>query len=338
VVEPDAAIAALPVDGGPVALAGDAGPTGVLDGSADAADGAEGGGYEPIRDPVAVAGDARMVAQRNPNVSLMVYTGRIRRHPLAVKHAATLTSIQQWRVFFEGTGLDPVRDTDWILLVGPQFRNTARISVVLRYTIPEARMRAAVNALVARSQPPGTWGEKNGVRYARLRIDNADRYIVMPQPRILVVVPSDGLDQAVNLKTARFPSGAGDGTAVLLNLKTPRNAFRGLPADIPASIAWVKFSMKLTADGGADARIDAEDSDDETAKRSAASLTEQLEKAAVIRLMFVQTRLFDPVVFRAEGKHIRADTHFSESQLDTILSMIGAKVDSLNKAAGSASP
>ncbi len=333
VVDKDAAVAALPGDSGAMALASDGGSVGASDGSADAADGAGGGSYEPIRDPVAVAGDARLVAQRNPNVSLMVFTARIRRHPLAARHAATLTSIQQWHAFFDGTGLDPVRDTDWILLAGPQFRRTDRISVVLRYTVPEARIRAAVATLMARSQPPGTWGEKNGVRYARLRIDNAERFIVMPQPKILVIVPPDGLDQAVNLKSARFPSGEGDGTAVLLNLKTPRNAFRGLPANIPASIAWVKFSLSLVADGGADARIDAEDSDAATAAKDAEMLTDQLEKLAVVRVLFVQQRLFDPIVFRSDGNHIRASTHLSEAQLNTILSMIGAEVDRQNKGA-----
>ena len=321
----DAAIAVLPGgDSGAVALAGDAGAAGVGDGSADGADARP---YEQIRDPIAVAGDARLVAQRNPNVSLILYTGRIRRHPLASKHASTLTSIPQWNDFFGGTGMDPVRDTEWLLLAGPQFRDTSRVSVVLRYTVSEAKMRAAVNVLAARSQPPGTWAERNGVRYVKIHADRADRYVVMPQPRVLVVVPLDGLEQAVGLRTARFPSGEGDGTAVLLDLKTPRNAFRGTPVDIPATIAWVKLAFKLMPDGGADVRIDAEDASETAARQDATMLSEQVEKAAVIRVLFVQQRLFDSVTFRAEGTHVRAETHFTQSQLNTILSMIGAEVD-----------
>jgi hypothetical protein len=318
--------AVLIADAATASVAADA--AGGLPGGSDAGDG---GGWEPIRDPVAVAGGARLAAQRNPNVSLMVFTGQIRRHPLAARHAATLTSIQQWKVFFEGTDIDPVRDTDWINLFGPQFRNTARVGVVLRYSVADHKMRAAVNALIARSQPRGTWREKSGVPYAQLRVDNADRVVVMPQPHILVVVPPDGLDQAVGLKGARFPSGGNDRTAVLLNLKTPRNAFQGLPVDIPATIAWLRFSLELGPDGGADAKLDAEDVDEATAARDAASLTDQLEKLAVVRVLFVQQRLFDPVTFRAEGKHIRAETHFTQAQLNTILSMIGAEIDRRNK-------
>jgi len=158
----------------------------------------------------------------------------------------------------------------------------------------------------------------------------------MPQPHILVVVPPDGLDQAVGLKGARFPSRGDDRTAVLLNLKTPRNAFQGLPADIPATIAWLRFSLELAPDGGADAKLDAEDADEATAARDAASLTDQLEKLAVVRVLFVQQRLFDPVTFRAEGKHIRAETHFTQAQLNTMLSMIGAEIDRRNKASEAA--
>ncbi len=324
VVITDAATASLAADasGGPPG-GGDAGGT---------------GDWEPIRDPVAVAGGARLTAQRNPNVSLMIFTGQIRRHPLAVRHAATLTSIQQWKAFFEGTDIDPVRDTDWINLFGPQFRNTARVGVVLRYSVTDQKMRAAVNTLIARSQPRGTWREKSGVPYAQLRVDNADRVVVMPQPHILVVVPPDGLDQAVGLKAARFPSSGNDRTAVLLNLKTPRNAFQGLPADIPATIAWLRFSLELAPDGGANAKLDAEDADEATAVRDAASLTDQLEKLAVVRVLFVQQRLFDPITFQAEGKHIRAQTHFTQAQLNTILSMIGAEIDRRNKAVEATAP
>ncbi len=300
----------------------------------DAAVGGDGGRpdaqpFRPIRDPVGLSGDAQKIAPRDPNVSLLIYPERIRDHRLAVQFAPTLTKLQNWRNFFGGTELDPVRDTDRILLAGPQLRDSSRVVAVVRYNVPQARVRSAIDVVVKRSGSRGQWENKR-VPVAKAHVDGAERYFVMTGPNMLVVVPPDGLEQALKLPAnLRFPSVGNE--AVVLFLKYPANAFRGMPVKLPRSVEWMRFSLSLNPKGGADARLDAKDKDAETAAKNAPELTETINKAMVVDLIFTKRRLLDPVTFRAEGDHIRAETHVTDAQLRHILSFMAAKIEQVDR-------
>lgn len=284
--------------------------------------------YRPIRDPVGLAGEAKSITPKNPNVSLVIYLDRIRQHPLGQRFAPSLTKLKNWQNFFGGTGLEPVRDIDRILLAGPQLRDSSRVVTVIRYNVAPARVRSALDALVKRPKSQGQWVPKR-VPVAKAHVDGADRYFVMIAPSMLVVVPPDGLDQALALpRNVRFPSAGND--AVVLFLKYPANAFRDQPLRLPTSVEWMRFSMSLNPSGGADARLDAKDKDAATAAENAPKLTEVINKAMEIDLLFTKRRLLDPVTFRAEGDHIRAETHVTDAQLRHILSFIAAKIDQVD--------
>jgi hypothetical protein len=199
---------------------------------------------------------------------------------------------------------------------------------VLRYNGPQSRVRAAVDVLVKRSGSRGAWLNKR-VSCARAVVDGAERYFVMPAPNLLVIVPFDGLEQALNLpRNLKFPGARNE--ALVLFLKYPANALRGLPVRLPSSIETMRFSLSLDTQGGALARIDATDKDEASAAEHAPQLTELLNKSLVIDLVIAKRRLLDPVTFRAEGRHVRAETRVTESQLRTILSMIAAQIDQVN--------
>lgn len=286
-------------------------------------------GFRPIRDPVASSGDVGKIAPKNPNVSLLIHPERIRGHKLAQQFAPTLTKLQNWRRFFDGTGVDPVQDADWILLAGPQLRDSSRVVAVLRYNVPQPRVRAAIDTLVRRS-PGGQWVPKR-VPVAKAHVDGAERYFVMPGPNILVVVPPDGLEQALKLPSnMSFPSRGNE--AVVLYLKHPANAFRDQPVKLPTSVEWMRFSMTLNPAGGADARLDAKDQDAATAAKNAPELTEAINAAMVIDLIFTKQRLLSPVTFRAEGDHIRTETHVTDAQLKHLLSFLAAKIEQVDGA------
>jgi hypothetical protein len=289
----------------------------------------EAGGSRPIRDPIGLAGDARRIAPQDPNVSLLIYPERIRSHRLANQFAPTLTKLRNWRNFFGGTELDPVRDTDRILLAGPQLRDSSRVVAVVRYNVPQERVRAAIDVVVKRSG--GRWENKR-VPVAKANVDGAERYFVLTGPGVLVVVPPDGLDQALALpRNLRFPQGGND--AVVLFLKSPANAFRGLPVKLPTSVEWMRFSLSLNPAGGADARLEAKDRDAASAAKNAPDVTETVNKAMVVDLLFTKRRLLDPVTFRADGDRIRAETHVTDAQLRHILSMMAATIEQVDKEA-----
>jgi hypothetical protein len=292
----------------------------LLDGGVSGEAGSAGGRSSAIADPVALAGQAGAIA-RSPNVSLILYPERMRSHPLIAHFGPVLGKIPQWQAFFQGTGIDPIQDTDRIMVAGPQFRDSSRIVAVVRYRVPDAKVRQALSAIVDHSK--GQWLDA-GVPAAKAFAERADRIFVVPAPNILVVAPPDGLEQALRVRS--IP--AGDRTqAFVLYIRTPRNALHGLPIDIPQALDGLRFAVSLTPDGGADLHIDVKDRDAAAATADARQLTDDVEKLAVINIFFHQERLFGPVTFRAEADHIRADTHLTQDQLKLILSHIATQID-----------
>lgn len=287
--------------------------------------------FAPVGDPVALAGQAGRIAGV-PNVSLIFYPEKIRQHPLGKQFGPILARIPQWRSFFGGTQIDPIQDADRILLAGPQFRDSSRMVAVIRFRGLDARIRSAVRVVVDRSGDRGGWLDA-GAFAARAFADRADRVIVMPAPSILAVVPPDGLDQALRVRS--IP--AGKRNQILVGyMRTPRNAFRGFPIDIPATLDGLRFSIDVTADGGADVRIDVKDKDAATASADATRLAEDLDRVSFVSLAFSRLRLFDPVSLRAEGDRIRGEAHLTEQQLKTILSLVATQVDMMNPGPGTA--
>jgi hypothetical protein len=303
-----------PPDAAPVDAAG------VADAAADARP------FSPIADPVALAGQAGRIAG-TPNVSAFIYSERIRRHQLAAHFTPTLTRHPQWNSFFAGTGLDPVQDVDRIWLAGPQFRDTSKVVAVLRYRVPEAKVRAAVGAVVQRSGANGAWLDA-GVPAAKGVADRAARVFVMSAPNMLVVVPPDGLEQALRVRSI---PGGGRNELFVLYLRSARNGLAGIPITVPETLENLRFAIESASDGGVNLRVDVHDRDAAAAQEHARKITEDLERLAFISIAFTQVRLFDPVTFYAQGDHIRAETHMNERQLRTALSAIAAWIESATR-------
>lgn len=287
--------------------------------------------FTPIRDPIGISGDAKNIVPRKPNLSLLLFPERFRSHPLTVQFSPLLTALQNWQNFFGGTNLDPIRDTDQILLAGPQFRDTSRVVAVVLYNVSEAQVRNSIDTIVKRSGSSGKWEGKTPP-VARAHVDGAERYFVMTGPKMLVVVPPDGLDQALkHSKTMDFSDKGKGNESLVLDVMRPANAFRGLPVKLPTSVTSMRFSLSLNPKGGADCRLDAKDASAEAAQTNAAALTETINKAMVLDLVFTKRRIIDPVTFRAEGDHIRTELHITDKQLHHILNMTAAQIERLQK-------
>jgi hypothetical protein len=118
-------------------------------------------------------------------------TARIRKHPLGGRIGKLLGSVYQWRDFFGPAALDPIRDVDQIVVVGPQFRDSSGVVAVLKLNVPDERVRLAIDALV-KSDPEGQWLDA-GAPSAIAHADRAPREFVLPAPGIVVVTPPGGL-------------------------------------------------------------------------------------------------------------------------------------------------
>jgi hypothetical protein len=264
-------------------------------------------------DPVALTGSAGQVANANANVRLLMYTERIRNHPLGARVRELLRNTPQWQDFF-GTGrVDPIADVDRILIAGPQLRDSAEVVAVLRYNAAREKVRAAVDRLVRRSPGSGGWLDA-GVPAAQARADGSERVFVMPAPNIVVVAPPSASQHALSLPSdIEFPAPSGS-EAISVYLVTPWRALLGLPLSIPQSIKWARISITPTAAGGAVARATGLDESEEAAKRSAAAFRRLLAPYTV--LDFVER-----VDFRAQGAEIHGEVEANKNQLAFLLEL-----------------
>jgi hypothetical protein len=327
-----------PVDAGAPDAADEVQDAGVADAArdagalADAGPAGDGGPThrpgEGIGSPVAGIGDKRIV-DPNANVQLLVHNDRVRQHPLGGRIGPLLRSVYQWRDFFGPTAIDPVRDIDRMLIVGPQLRDSREVVAILQFNLPQERLRSAVDALVARD-PEGSWLDAS-VPVATARADRGERAFVFPSPQVLVVTPPSALAAAQRLpRKFRLPGPKGDEIAVA-KLTSPHRAFIGLPVVIPKSIRSAEARLSPTGDGGIVIDILAHDETEPLAIQDAKALGVAIEAATSLDLGVLgailgtsKKKFIERATFEADGTDIRGEIVLTRQQVETLLGFAGA--------------
>jgi len=281
---------------------------------------------EGIASPVAGLGDKRIV-DPNANVQLLVHTDRVRQQPLGARVGPLLRNVYQWRDFFGPTSIDPIRDIDRMLIVGPQLRDSRDVVAILQFNVPQERVRSAVDLLVQRD-PEGGWLDA-GVPVAKAHADRGERAFVFPSPQVLVVTPPAAQASAERLpRKFRLPSPKGDEIA-LAKLATPWRAFLGLPVVIPKSIRAAELRLSPRPDGGIVIDVLAHDETEPLARSDAEALTSALAAATSLNLgMFgavlfgsSQKKFIEKGTFEADGSDIRGEIVLTRSQVETVLEL-----------------
>lgn len=309
--DPDAGVAE---DGG-APHPGDAGPdAGAVDDASTPKKPGEG-----IGSPVAGLSDKRVV-DANAHVQLLVHNDRVRKHPLGERIGPMLKNVYQWRDFFGPTAIDPVRDIDRMLIVGSQLRDSRDVVAILQFNLPQARVREAVDVLVARD-PEGGWLD-GPVPIAKAHADRGERAFVFPSPQILVVTPPAAQASAQRLsKKFRLPGPKGDEIA-LAKLSTPWRAFRGFPVAIPKTIRSAELRLSPGADGGVVIDVLAHDESEAQAVTSARALTAALD-LGLGGLITIQTARLQGH-FEPDGSDVRGEIILSRRELVAILGIASA--------------
>lgn len=281
------------------------------------------GSAEGIGHPVAMSGVTSEIVDSNANVNLLMLTERIRNHPLGGRIGKLIVNFPQWSSFFDSGDIDPVRDINRILVVGPQFRRSADVVAILQHDLPQPIVRAAVERLVQRP-PKGRWLSAK-IPAARAYADRAERLFALTAPHVLVVAPPQLERQILATPPTDFPTPKGD-AAVVLHVKTPWRALNGLPFRLPESIAWLRLDVIPNDDGGALARITAEDADARQAAEHAQSLSFALnaltnpDLGALGALVGLRSISFiDKIHFQARGERISGQVRVSPRQLERLL-------------------
>ena len=182
----------------------DAGPKPIRDAGEPLGFGAdaslEAGIAEGPGDPKSKLGAAGQVEPGEVLVQLLVNASEIRKHPVGSRLGPILVKVPQWRDFLDGSGIDPVRDTDWLFIQGPSFYNTARDAILIHYSSDDAIVDQAVDRLASRSSTGGPFdagipGVKASIGFA----DRAERVFLRPQSKLLAIVPADYAAKAAKM-------------------------------------------------------------------------------------------------------------------------------------------
>ncbi|MDB4935118.1 MAG: hypothetical protein JWP87_2090 [Labilithrix sp.] len=333
----DAGIAPIDVDGGPTTAMSDGGaPTDA--GESDAA--GEGGlvasgdsgappGATGPRDPGSMIGLAGLISAGTINVTLLVNISVIRTNPVGARMGPLLYGIPQWNDFMKGSQstVDPIRDTDWILIYGPSLIHTDRDAVIVHYSAPDAVVDQAVESIAKRYDKGGTFDAGvPGVKASLGHADNAERVFMRVQPHVLTIVPKDkATDFAKVLKRAPIAPRVRQGEALRLTVKDPWKQI---------SIPNLKFSQSLkelrlwivprASDGGADVYVEGDCADEESANDSADALTDLIKRQNSIVVRAATRGLLNNAKVTADGTHIKSHISVSQDQLEALLQGVGA--------------
>lgn len=333
----DAGVMPVAQDGGPTATASDGGaPTdaGEADAAGDgghvasASDASAPPGASGPRDPGAMIGMPGLISAGTVNVTLLVNVSVIRQNPVGARMGPLLQGIPQWADFMKGSqsAVDPIRDTDWILIYGPSLIHTDRDAVFVHYSISDDVVDHAVESIAKRYDKGGAFDAGvPGVKASLGHADNAERVFLRGQPHVLVIVPKDKAGDFAKLsKRATINPRVRPGEAMRLTVKDPWKQI---------SIPGLKFSNSLKelrlwivprADGSADVFVEGDCTDEEAAVDVADALTDLIKRQNVIGVKIVTRGLLNNAKVTADGTHIKSQLNASQEQLEALLQGMSA--------------
>lgn len=241
---------------------------------------------------------------------------RLRGHALAPK----LASLDEVRELLEGTGIDPVRDFERVFVASSGIHRDDKAVIVAEHKLSEDKLKLAIDALVARSQPSGGWIKDAAAPSARVSFRGHPRVIAAVAPSFVVVVPEAMAGELSRFEgTGGFPEQEGTAT-VITDVTDPAATLRVPHAPrVPETIKSARITIELSSDGGADVSADAQSASPEQAVEDARALTESIERATTVKVAFVRVRFFQPAPFTAEGDRLKSRLHLSAGEINTLL-------------------
>lgn len=254
------------------------GPDGGPDAGSETGDA---GGPPRVKDPNSLAGGLNSLKPPNKevHVSVLVRMDHLRAHPIGKQLGARLLRIEQWRPFFDGTGLDPVRDFDAMFAFGPRFYETSRVSAIVAHNRPDLAMTLVLQGVSKRFK--GEWIGDDDVPAFRAKIDGAQR-VVVQLPGGLIITPPDGEKQSMDLarQLVRKKKKVGDtlpkGDADLIVsafLAKPSNVLTAIPDDLHD----VHVTVRTRKDNGGTLDLEAKAKDAKTATDDVATVKRLIE-------------------------------------------------------------
>jgi hypothetical protein len=294
---------------------------GAADGSEVATDAGPGPVASGPKDPQAILGAAGSVQADVVLVMVVVNAEVIRKNPVGARMGYLLKGIPQWEDFMSGTEIDPVRDTDWVMISGPSLVNTTRDVVMIHYAATDAAVDKAI-AIVSRKYDRGGPYDAGvpGVKASLAHADRGERVLLRPQPHVLAVVPPSVAEKvAKQLVAAKVPAHIRPGEAAYIRVVNPHHPM----PEIPASITEARLRVVPRADEGADVFIDGDTKDGSEAEEAAEELKTIIQRRNNFLVASLTHGLLDHVEVRAEGNGVHVHLAASRDQIEAIVELVG---------------
>lgn len=226
----------------------------------------------PIDSPIALAGKGAKLIEKQTSVGLVLYMDRVRSHPLGKRIATLLPKLPQWDEFFGKSRVNPVDDFDRMFLLGPSFADSSGLVMAIEYNTSQDEIRGAVNGLVKQR---GSWMTGAKVPTAITFADRAERVILFPAPKVVVIVPPHLREQAQKQGVAGVPKAKGP-EAMVASTVNPAKALRRFGLDVPSSLQSAKIRITPLDGGRVQLELEALDESADKAQQTAALLTRQV--------------------------------------------------------------
>lgn len=287
------------------------------------------GGPPRVKDPNALAGG--LAAFKPPNkevyVSMLVRMDHLRTHFVGKQLGSRLLKIGQWRPFFDGTGIDPVRDFDAMFVFGPRFYETSRVSAIIVHNKPDLGMTVVMQDVSKRLG--GEWIGDEEVPAFRAKIDGAPRVMVQI-PGGLIVTPPDGEKQSLELAhnmvrkhkkiNDALPKTDSD-LIVSAFVAKPSNVLTAIPDDLHD----VHLTVRRRKDDGGSLDMDAKAKDAKTAKEDVETIKKLIDSFVPKGLIGMVARKYvDGYTVTADGDVLLVHHELDGDKVESVWGLLTA--------------
>lgn len=277
------------------------------------------------RDPQAILGGAASVSAGPNNVTVFVNMAVIKTHPTASRLAPILGAIPQWKQFMTGSTIDPMRDCDWILIMGPSLADTEKDAVFVHYSTSDAIVDGAIGTIsktYAKGGPIDVGVPR--VKAWKAYADRAERVFLRPSPGVAVIVPATHATQFAKVLVANpITPKTRPGEALSLRALRPGGSISIIPQSITEMRLWV---VPRNSDGGADVYAEGDCPDASTAAAAAVELKDTINKKNSFGVRLVTSGLLNNVDVTSDGNLVKAHLSASHEQIDAILGLVAGQL------------
>ena len=281
------------------------------------------------RDPQSILGAAASVSAGPNNITLIVNFVELRKHPEAARLGLVLGGIPQWRAFMSNAQgaamLDPMRDADWMLIMGPSFLETQNDAVFVHYQTPDPVVDKLIDTVSRRYDKGGPVDVGvRGVKAWKGFADRGERVFLRPRPHIAVIVPpSKAKDFARVLASSPITPHMRAGEAMSLRALHPGGSIPVLPQDISEMRLWI---VPRDSDGGGDLYIEGDCPSDAEASVDAATLKTFIAQKNSFAVRLLTAGFFNNVEVTAAGPQVHVHISATEEQIDALLALVAGRV------------